>query len=240
MTKDACAEVHLWHLVSGTGALGSDPAFLSAMETARAAEYRRGQDLFVFFRSALRRILGGYLALPPAEVPLSAERYEKPRVLPRGRAQELHFNLTHSGSQGLLAVCRSVSVGVDLEVARPVADADRLAARFFSPKERAAYGCLPAEQRTLAFLRCWTRKEAYLKATGAGLSFPLEKFSVSLSADEPARLIEVDDDPAAALGWCLRDCDPAADCVAALVVAAPTATVVWRDASAEIAVDAGF
>lgn len=221
------AEICLWHLVAGRGPAPEDG--LTDVELRRARGFRsdRDRDRFVFFRGALRRILGACLAVEPGRVPLVEGGHEKPRVPPRDGAAELHFNLSHSGDQGLLAVCRTAPVGIDIEMLRPVRGADHLVARFFSAAENAAYRALPPEQQTVGFLRGWTRKEAYLKATGTGLSFSPERMSVTLGPDETARLIAVDGDPEAPGRWHLADCDPAADSVAALAVAAPAARLVW-------------
>jgi 4'-phosphopantetheinyl transferase len=221
--------VHLWHVVA-EGDAGVARAVLSPVEIRRADAFRapRDRERFALFRGALRHVLGGYLSVEPAEVPLSAEAYDKPRAPPAEGAAELHFNLTHSGGEGLIAVCRTAAVGVDLEVMRVVNRADALVGRFFSSSEQAAYAALPAAERGVAFLRCWTRKEAYLKAIGTGISFPPELLSVTLSSGEPARLIRVEGDPEAHGRWLLRDCDPTADTVAALAVDAAEVDVVWR------------
>jgi 4'-phosphopantetheinyl transferase len=222
------AEVHLWRVVAD-GDTGAARGVLSPGEIRRADAFRmpRDRERFALFRGALRRVLGRYLSLEPAQVPLSAEAYEKPRVSVGGAA-ELHFNLSHSGGEGLIAVCRTAAVGVDVEVVRPVSRADALVARFFSASEQAAYANLAAKEREVAFLRCWTRKEAYLKAIGTGIAFPPERLSVTLAPGEPARLIGVDGDPEASRRWQLVDCDPTAGTVAALAVDAAEIDVVWR------------
>jgi 4'-phosphopantetheinyl transferase len=97
---------------------------------------------------------------------------------------------------------------VDVEAVRELCDADAIAARFFSPRERQCYLALDPRDRPLAFFRCWTRKEAFIKAVGDGLHFPLDAFDVSLAPGEPAGILRVGDVAGGACGWTLHDVDP--------------------------------
>jgi 4'-phosphopantetheinyl transferase len=130
----------------------------------------------------------------------------------------LHFNLSHSHELGLLGVTRAREVGVDVEHLKPMDDLRAIAARFFAAAENASLLALPAAEHQGAFFRCWTRKEAFIKATGRGLAQPLDGFAVSLAADEPARFLDIAGDPDALARWTLYDLRPPAGYAGALVV----------------------
>jgi 4'-phosphopantetheinyl transferase len=126
--------------------------------------------------------------------------------------------LAHAQGLALYAVAIDREVGIDLERSRPIPDAEEIAERFFSNREKTALLSVPSGQRHEAFLNCWTRKEAYIKAVGDGLACPLDRFEVSLKPGEPARLLSVEGDPREALRWCLRELTPAPDYNAAIAV----------------------
>jgi 4'-phosphopantetheinyl transferase len=132
-----------------------------------------------------------------------------------------HFNLAHSHELAVYAFARHHAVGIDVEYVRELADARQLAARFFSARENAAWLALPAGQRAVGFYNCWTRKEAYIKAIGEGLSCPLDQFDVSLAPGEPARLLSIAGDEGAANQWSLWTLSPAPGYVGALAAALP-------------------
>jgi 4'-phosphopantetheinyl transferase len=161
---------------------------LSQDELERAARFRfrRDAERFVAGRGQLRRILAGLLECDPAALRFAYGPSGKPSL--RGGA-DLSFNLAHTQALGLLAVTADAKVGVDIEShSAPVQDCEELAHGFFAPAEVRTLMALPRSQRDVAFLRCWTRKEAYVKALGDGLQLPLEDFAVSLAPGTPARL----------------------------------------------------
>jgi 4'-phosphopantetheinyl transferase len=130
----------------------------------------------------------------------------------------LQFNLAHSHELALFAFARGPELGIDLEWLQPLQDLEQIAARFFSPRENAVLRTLPKSQWVQAFFNCWTRKEAYLKATGDGLARPLEHFDVSLAPGKPARLLYVEGDARESERWFLRALTPAPGYAAALAV----------------------
>jgi 4'-phosphopantetheinyl transferase len=117
---------------------------------------------------------------------------------------ELHFSLAHAEDHAAIAVTRGRPLGVDIERIRPIEDAQQIAARYFAPEEAAELASLEESERGAAFFACWTRKEAYLKATGAGLSSSMAGFGVSLRPDAPPRLLHIAGDEAAAAAWTLH------------------------------------
>ena len=178
--------------------LDADPtpseALLSEDEKARgrsfvAAHHRRR---FVAARSRLRSLLGQHLDIDPASVVFELNAYGKPRVV---QAPSVHFSLSHSGDQALLALSDTLVVGADLEQVRPL-DHLELARRNFHPDEVAAIESQPSESgQRQAFFRIWTLKEAVVKALGVGLSLPLDSFAVSIATSPPAMLVSPEDSP---------------------------------------------
>ena len=191
---------------------------LSAEERARGTRYRFERDLahFIARRATLRSILAAYTGWLPAALTFCLGPSGKP-ALARVARGGLRFNVSHSAGLTLVAVTRCREVGVDLERIRPQLAAG-VAERFFSPVEVAALAVLPAEDRAAAFFACWTRKEAYVKAKGGGLSLGLDRFAVSLVPGEPARLLQTADDPLEVERWRLEALDPAPGYAAALAV----------------------
>jgi len=185
---------------------------LSPEERQRARRFRTAEltQAFVAGRGILRTILGGCLHLPPSDVPLEYGERGKPRIRGGGR---LRFNLSHSGGQALYALAVDCEVGVDLERIRPMPDCESIAERFFSAAEQRDLRSAPPRQREAAFFTCWTRKEAYIKAVGDGLSLPLDSFRVSLLPSEPPTLDARGDSQE----WSLFDVSPGQSYAAALV-----------------------
>ncbi|MFQ3632504.1 4'-phosphopantetheinyl transferase family protein [Roseiflexus sp.] len=157
---------------------------LSDDERARALRFRcpRDQDRFIVAHAALRSILSGYLSVMPSRVRIRTLAYGKPAI---DGDTAIRFNLSHSGDLALCAIAGGREIGVDVEQIRPDLDWDRLARCFFSADEVAALEALEPKHRLEGFLRCWTRKEAYLKARGEGLALSLDSFTV-LPDPEPS------------------------------------------------------
>jgi 4'-phosphopantetheinyl transferase len=199
--------------------------FLSPDEQERAGRFyfARDRQHFIVGRGVLRSILGRYLDLEPRACIFSYGSKGKPSLAPElvkgvPQAVDLRFNLSHSGGLALFAFTYGRDLGVDIEQRRELEDAERIARRFFSRGEVQVFCALPMSLRMQGFFNCWTRKEAYIKATGDGLSMPLDCFEVSLLPGEPARFLRVQGEPAAALRWFLRELQPASDYVAAVCV----------------------
>jgi 4'-phosphopantetheinyl transferase len=196
---------------------------LDEQERAGRFYFARDRGHYIVGRGVLRQILSRYLELAPQELVFSYGPKGKPGLAPdvlrvSGKAPGLRFNLSHSGALALYALTYDREVGVDIEKFRPLEDAERIARRFFAAAEVRVFCALPAATQLAGFFNCWTRKEAYIKATGDGLSMPLDSFEVSLLPGQPARFLHVDGDPAEALRWSLRELYPAADYAAAVCV----------------------
>jgi 4'-phosphopantetheinyl transferase len=221
--KLAGGAVHLWRAV-----LEQEPERLAALaatlapeEQARAARFYfpRHRAHFIAARGLLRELLARYLAAPPAALRFTYGPYGKPALAAECATADLHFNVSHSGGQALYAVAHGRAVGVDIEEIKPDNWNLTIAQHFFSAREQAALQALPSHLQTQAFFNCWTRKEAYLKATGAGLTLRLDAFDVSLAPGEPAALLRNEDDPQAVHRWSLQELDVGDGYAAALAVA---------------------
>ena len=216
-------EVHVWRVSVDMAAsqMMAMAETLSVDEQSRAARFyfERDRRSFVVSRGILRTLLGRYLDRSPSQLRFCYGPQGKPALTPDSGADALRFNLSHSHGMALLALAGDGEVGVDLEWIRPGFASEEIAERFFSPREVFMLRQVPLEMRVEAFFNCWTRKEAYIKATGKGLSMPLDQFVVSLVPGEPAVLLETSPDDPEASRWRLRSLAPGSGYVGALVVA---------------------
>ena len=181
---------------------------LCAEERARAALFRAERDRrrYVARRGALREILSRHLGCAPRQVRFTHNRFGKPAV-----DAAIFFNTSHSGRMALYAITHNREVGCDLQWRDPSYAASQIPEHFFSPAETRALRSLPPSQQTIGFFNCWTRKEAFLKARGNGLSRRLDSFEVSLLPGEPAALLRGCD------GWSVRSFEPVPGYQAAIV-----------------------
>lgn len=213
---------------------------LSADERQRASRFHFDidRDRYIVAHASLRDILARYLQCEPSELKFSTNEYGKPLLTrsndsakrPSGVSRSgkpatkvatttnIEFNLSHSGDFALIAITRGRNVGVDVELIREDIELESLARRNFSPREVSELMALPPEQRTLGFFACWTRKEAYIKARGLGLSLPLDSFDVSLAPNEPAILRATRPDANESARWSLHSLGVESNYAAALAV----------------------
>ena len=202
-------EVHLWRLDLQARVPGVEKwkSILSPDEESRAARYHREIDrqYFIAARATLRQMLGSYLKTNPAALTFTYSEKEKPSLGGAEAFSGIEFNISHSGSIALLAFARERESGVDVEQIRRDFDTTQIASPFFSAAEQKQLAALPEEQRSEAFFFCWTRKEAYIKATGKGLSLPLHQFDVSLAPKEQNALLACRPDPYERVKWLMRD-----------------------------------
>lgn len=187
-------------------------------ERKRAERFRfdRHRERFIVQRGRLREILSGYSNGLPNAIRFCKGPGGKPAV--NGVNPEIRFNLSHCGGHALYAVACGREVGVDVEVVRPKPKAAALVDRFFSVNEKAAFQRFQPHEEAAAFFAGWTRKEAYVKAVGKGLRFPLDQFDVSLKPGDQNALLRVEGAPEEAKRWSLRDIDLGPGFRAALAV----------------------
>jgi 4'-phosphopantetheinyl transferase len=215
-------EVHLWRV--DLEALRTDESrwqkLLSSDEAARAARFHSPLDRnrFAASRALLRLLLGSYLQTDPDRLSFSYSKKEKPYLAPPHSESGISFNISHSGEVALLAFARRREIGVDVEQLHRNIEIDSIARRFFSLHEQQQLAALRKEEQFDAFFRCWTRKEAYIKATGEGLSLPLDQFDVSIAVGDADALIATRPDASAATLWSIRDIPAGAGYVGAICV----------------------
>jgi 4'-phosphopantetheinyl transferase len=199
-------KIHVWRasLADGPVRHRELERLLDAEECARAARFHiaRHRRRFVVAHAILRLLLGAYGGRDPREVRFDFGPYGKPAL---HAAPDLSFSLSHSEDCALYAFARRADIGIDVEYRRADLASEEIAQRFFAPEEIAALRAVPQAMRTEAFFRCWTRKEAFVKAVGKGLSLPLDQFAVSLTPDMPARLVWVRGVADAAAEWSLTE-----------------------------------
>ena len=193
--------LHIWqvNLDRSEYELGVLSELLSIDEQGRAARFHfaRDRERYVVGRGILRSILARYLGQPAQELIFNYGSRGKP-VLP---GAPLQFNLAHSGGVAVIALSRDRPVGIDIEQIRVVPNWEGVTNSFFSAMERKAIQSVPSIDRLFAFFTCWTRKEAYLKATGDGIGVPLDSFDVSVIPDSLPRLLRVQGAPEETSRW---------------------------------------
>jgi 4'-phosphopantetheinyl transferase len=180
---------------------------LSADEQKRAARFHFAKDRqhFAAARAILRIILGGYLGVDPVGIDFRYSQREKPSLGADYAESGIRFNVSHSRGVALYAFARRIELGVDVECINREIEVESIARRFFSAFEQQQLLNFAPGERAEAFFRCWTRKEAYIKATGDGLSLPLSEFDVSLRQGEKDCLIATRPDRGEAKQWLLRE-----------------------------------
>jgi 4'-phosphopantetheinyl transferase len=173
------------------------------LERANRFKFDHLTDFYTFCRGSLRRILSRYLATSPQDIQFAYGNMGKPSLT---KELTIEFNVSHSGDLFVCAVTSGQLVGVDVELIRPLRDIPSIAKNFFSPAEQSHLVDLDEEHRTLAFYECWTRKEAVIKATGQGLSRPLDSFDVAFGPGVAPKLNRLDDDHAPS--WQMHSFEP--------------------------------
>jgi 4'-phosphopantetheinyl transferase len=215
----AAGQVHVWKIWQEEARFADFTSLLSNEEMERASRLRTAAlfHRFAANHGMLRILLGSYLGMDPRRLQFAANPYGKPSL--REMGLHLRFNMTHSDDLTLIAVCLQSEVGIDVETVRPVEEWEEIAKSHFSDDE---YRCLlaepmqPADLQRDAFFRCWTRKEAVIKAIGMGLSMPLSSFTVSTTQE--AALLHCSWNETAASQWTLEHLEPAPGFVGALAM----------------------
>jgi 4'-phosphopantetheinyl transferase len=218
----ATGEVHVWRLAldQPENVLARFRETLEAHELERASRFHfdKHRNHFIVGRGGLRYVLALYLDAKPEEFRFSYGTYGKPALV----GERLRFNVSHSHGMALFAVAADREVGVDVEHIRADFATEDIARRFFSRLEVAAFNALRKEEQVAAFFRCWTRKEAYIKAIGRGMSEPLDAFDVTLAPGE-AELLRAEGQDVSR--WAMFDIDVGADYAGALLTEAPVSNI---------------
>lgn len=221
--------VHIW-LIRYDKCLKSTDPFQSALtedELQRAKKFHFEIDYqrFVITRGLLKRVLAKMLGKTPLQIVLELNEFGKPSL----KNDELFFNVSHSGNLGLIAVTDITSIGVDVEKYRKEMSTEDIARRFFSEKEVKDYLSLKKSDRLQGFFNCWTRKEAFIKAVGKGLSLPLRNFDVTLKPGQEAVITAIREPFDNPHNWELADLPVDKDYAAAFTIrAAKFETFFWQ------------
>ena len=198
-------EIQIWGiwLTASDAAVAYYHSTLSLDERHRAERFRfaKLRRSYTLSRGGLRILLAHYLRCPPNEIELVCGLNGKPKLRDSSR---IRFNASHSGQMALYAFTLGCELGVDVEELQELDDPESIAARFFSTAEVSELLSLIPDDRGLAFFRCWTRKEAYVKAIGDGLAIPLNRFQVTLLPGAPARFVQIASDMGNASDWTLH------------------------------------
>jgi 4'-phosphopantetheinyl transferase len=220
-------EVHVWcgFLDLSKSIIHKFMNFLSADEQIRANRFYflKDKNRFVAARGMLRKLLSCYLGVEPNDVHFQYSQHGKPSLHPDMDvlklpicASKIKFNVSHSNKIALFGFTKFREIGIDVEYVQHLPDADKIAKRFFSPQENLIYQELTKKQA--AFYHCWTRKEAFIKAIGEGLSYPLDKFEVSfLPNDEPC-IKHINGDKNQGKRWSLKGLEPYPGYIGAIAV----------------------
>ena len=225
-------EVHIW-----AASLDLCPQWLAALQESLAADERQRaarfrfelhQHRFIAARGWMREVLSRYLNSAPGDLEFCYGPYGKPSLAAPSQGRNIHFNLAHAEGLGLLAITYQGAVGIDVERVRVLKDAEELVERFFSTTEASAFRKISDSEWPQAFFNLWTRKEAWLKATGEGIGNSLHRVEVSFLPGTPACLERLPADLGDPLVWSLHDLSPAVDFVAALAIRAVQPQLSWR------------
>ncbi len=229
--------VNDWAVINGTPALKSEDIHiwqadlnishslqanfwktLSFDEQVRANRFRFDRDRthYIAAKGIVRELLANYLDWLPAAITFSYTEYQKPILK---EINNLQFNISHSNGIGIFGFRHGIiPIGVDVEFLQPDIELKDLASQFFATKETKKLLSLPADRQVEGFFNCWTRKEAIIKAIGQGLSFPLNQFEVSLTPNEPAKLLATYWNQKAANNWYLATFIPKLNYIGALAI----------------------
>jgi 4'-phosphopantetheinyl transferase len=214
-------DVHVWRAFLDLNVLQKESLVrnLSTDEVAKANRFHfeRDRERFIVARGILRHILGCYLGEKPAELRFEYTPYGKPFFAVEAGYDSLSFNLSHSGEFALYAITRNRDVGIDIELVRDDIDIELIARRFFSQCELNSLEKISKEMQTVRFFQYWTRKEAFLKAMGKGVSFPMDHCDVSLMTGKTLSLIRLLDEKPETSCWYGMDLFPGRGYIAAIM-----------------------
>jgi 4'-phosphopantetheinyl transferase len=188
------------------------------LDRANRFSFEIDRQRFIAARGILRFILSRYITTYPGHLRFYYNQYGRPFLAPEFSSYLLNFNVSHSGRMALYAITRNMEIGVDVERVRSDFEYEEIAERFFLANEVAILHMIPIEKKLEAFYNFWTRKEAYIKAHGKGLSLPLDSFDVSFAPWEQSMLLITKDEPQESSAWTLLDLKPGLGYVAALAV----------------------
>jgi 4'-phosphopantetheinyl transferase len=211
-------EIHVWavQLCAADNVLDVFKSILSPEEIDRERrfQFERDRRAFAASRGALRILLSQYLSISPEGIRFTYGQRGKPRLA--NAALDLQFNSSHCNNIAVYSITLGCELGIDVEQIRSLQEIEAIAHRHFCAEETTDLLSVPAAERESTFFRCWTRKEAFIKAIGDGLAMPLNSFRVSLKVDDPAELVHIEGESATATDWKLHEIIPTSGYICAL------------------------
>lgn len=195
-------EVHLWYISYNMHLIDKTCLVKNELDRADAFRFNVHRNQFLMYRSALRHILAVYYKIAPQNLVINYNRYGKPHL--SDNRLNLEFNLSHSSDMAILAITQKNAIGVDIEQIKPFDNLEDLVNRYFSIAEQKLFYLTTSKKKLESFYEIWTRKEAYIKAIGKGLSFPLDHITVSFCDDYPPRIISIESSTEEATYWSMH------------------------------------
>lgn len=207
LDRPSAGEIHVWYADLYRLETTHFFSLLSQDEKDKAARFIFEQDRvrYITRRGILRSLLGSYLGIEPDQIRFDYSHNNKPALADKYAHSAVYFNQSCSERMAVFAFTSGCEIGIDIEYIRDVPEMEQIFERFFSRRENEVFQILSDNMRKEAFFNCWTRKEAFIKATGDGLSRPLNTFDVSLVPGEPARLLEIEQCSEEANLWFMND-----------------------------------
>jgi 4'-phosphopantetheinyl transferase len=223
-------DVHIWVVSFGAFAERASvfERFLSSLELKESEQFHFAihRDRFLIRRGLLRIILAAYLKTRANDIIFQFEQNGKPALSGRFRASEITFSVSHSGDVAVFAITQKRAIGVDIEQLHHIDGVNTIVNQFFSSQECKRFDELPIEDRIVSFFNLWTRKEAWLKATGESLPDLLNMVEASFIPEEPVRLLSVPGGEKLLLSWSLHEIQPWPNYVGAICSYSADASVV--------------
>jgi 4'-phosphopantetheinyl transferase len=216
----ATDEIHIWCARLDEQRVSQFQSLLSGDERIRAERFHfeKDRERFIIRRGILRTLLGGYSGVGANRLQFCYGKNGKPALADEFGKGKICFNSSSSEGSAIYAFTRDSEIGVDIEYMRDIPEMAQIAERIFSVKEKALFLTLPESRRKEAFFKWWTCKEAFIKAIGEGLSYPLDEIDVLLAPDEPAKLLRIEGNSEAASRWSIQDLRPASGFAAAVAI----------------------
>ena len=222
-------EIHIYRTRTdlNENELNSFRKILSEDENTKAERYKFNylKNNYTACRGFLREILSGYTGITSSKIKFSYSEFGKPFL----KDSNLRFNVSHSGNKGIIAVNIEDELGIDIELKREVPDLLSLSGRFFSKSEVTELSKTDSGKLTDSFFYCWTRKEAFIKAVGSGLQYPLNSFSVSINDKADPKIIEIANDVTEAHKWKLHNLLAAKDYISSLAIRDLNKNIVFKN-----------
>ena len=195
-------DLHLWYIPFHSEEKSVDCLSHEELEHGNKFKFDIHRDKFFFYRTSLRKILSLYLSVNPQEIIFEYGEFGKPRVL--NNVASIEFNLSHSGNLGIVGITKKLVIGVDVEILNSLDNLNAIVQQYFSKYEWKKFRIFPEQKKFIYFYRLWTCKEAYIKALGAGLSYPLDKFSIDFLPEGYPRIVEIDSKMQENISWTLQ------------------------------------